>query len=60
MLTKFTCSLCHKEKFECDVVQDIDVLINPFGELNICADCIKNELIRMVFERVRKREKESG
>ena len=60
MLTKFTCSLCHKEKFECDVVQDIDVLINPFGELNICADCIKNELIRMVFERVGKREKESG
>ena len=60
MLTKLTCSVCHKKRFECDGVQERDVLINPFGELNICADCIKNELIRMVFERVGKREKESG
>lgn len=57
MLKKLTCSICHKKKFECDVVQDIDVLINPFGNLNICSTCIKNELIKMVFERVGKQKK---
>jgi len=52
MLTKLTCSLCHKKKFECDVERN--------GDLIICHACIERALTKMVFERVGKREKESG
>jgi len=52
MLAKLTCSVCHKKKFECDVERR--------GNLTICKACIERELTKMVFERVRKREKESG
>ena len=52
MLTKLTCSVCHKRKFECDV--------ETRGKLTICKACIERELTDMVFERVIEREKETG
>jgi len=52
MLKKLTCSLCYKEKFECDV--------ETRGDLVICKACIERELTDMVFERVGKQKKEAG
>jgi len=52
MLTKLTCSICHKKRFECDV--------ETRGDLVICKACIERELTLMVFERVAEREKETG